>query len=140
VIASQISVHLGATRLISARSSFRFGRHRHRHRLTNTDIMSNLLVGVAVGIALAVRLGVGRLLEGVTARQVLGMAGMAGIGFTVSIFVAALAFDEAALSERATIRVLAASALAACLGSTILLSGAWAWTAVARDGADRSLH
>jgi Na+:H+ antiporter, NhaA family len=82
------------------------------------------LIGVAGGIALAVRFGIGRLPEGVTSRHILGMAGIAGIGFTVSIFVAALAFDDTVLSDQATIGVLAASVLAAIVGSTILLSGA----------------
>ena len=80
------------------------------------------LVGVAGGIALAVRLGVGRLPDGVTSRHVLGMAGIAGIGFTVSIFVAALAFDDPSLTDQATIGILAASLLAAVLGSLILIS------------------
>ncbi len=79
------------------------------------------LVGVAGAIALAVHFGVGRLPEGVSTRHVLGMAGIAGIGFTVSIFVSALAFDDPALSDRATIGVLTASVLAAALGSAILL-------------------
>lgn len=78
------------------------------------------LVGVAGAIALAVRFGIGRLPEGITARHVIGMATVAGIGFTVSIFVAGLAFTDAALSDQATIGVLAASVLAACAGSAIL--------------------
>jgi NhaA family Na+:H+ antiporter len=78
------------------------------------------LVGVAGGIALAVRLGAGRLPDGVTMRHVLGMAGVAGIGFTVSIFVAALAFDDPALTDQATIGVLLASVIAAAVGSVLL--------------------
>ena len=79
------------------------------------------LVGVAGGIAVAVRLGIGRLPAGVTTRHVLGMAGIAGIGFTVSIFVTGLAFDDPLLSDQATTGVLAASVIAAGLGSAILL-------------------
>lgn len=82
------------------------------------------LVGVAGGIWLAVRLGVGRLPDEVTTRHIVGMAGIAGIGFTVSIFVSGLAFDDPVLTDQATIGVLAASVLAAALGSAILLVGA----------------
>jgi NhaA family Na+:H+ antiporter len=81
------------------------------------------LVGVAGAIALASRLGIGRLPEGVTTRHVVGIAAIAGIGFTVSIFVAGLAFDDPLLADQATIGVLAASLLAAVVGSVILLRG-----------------
>jgi NhaA family Na+:H+ antiporter len=79
------------------------------------------LVGVAGAIALVVRFGGGRLPDGITPRHVLGMAGIAGIGFTVSLFVAGLAFEDAAQADQAKIGVLAASVLAAVVGSTILL-------------------
>jgi NhaA family Na+:H+ antiporter len=81
------------------------------------------LVGVAGAIALVVRFGGGRLPEGITSRHVLGMAGIAGIGFTVSLFVAGLAFERPVLADQAKIGVLAASVLAAVVGSTILLGG-----------------
>jgi Na+:H+ antiporter, NhaA family len=80
------------------------------------------LLGVAGAIALAVRLGVGRLPEGITNRHVLGMAAIAGIGFTVSIFVAGLAFADQQMADEAKLGVLAASAIAAALGSVILLA------------------
>jgi NhaA family Na+:H+ antiporter len=79
------------------------------------------LVGVAGAIALAVRLGIGRLPDGVTGRHIAGMAAIAGIGFTVSIFVAGLAYDDPTRADEATIGVLAASVLAAAVGAAILL-------------------
>jgi NhaA family Na+:H+ antiporter len=78
------------------------------------------LVGVAGAIALSVRLGVGRLPPAVTTRHVIGMAAIAGIGFTVSIFIAGLAFDAAAQSDQAKIGILVASVVAALLGAAIL--------------------
>ncbi len=81
------------------------------------------VIGVAGAIALAVRLGVGRLPPGVTSRHIVGMAAIAGIGFTVSIFVAGLAYEDPLLGDQAIIGVLAASVLAAGLGSAILLAG-----------------
>jgi NhaA family Na+:H+ antiporter len=81
------------------------------------------LVGVTGAIALAVRLGIGRLPAGISSRHILGMAGIAGIGFTVSIFVTGLAFDDPGTTDQAKIGVLVASVLAAAIGSVILLRG-----------------
>jgi NhaA family Na+:H+ antiporter len=88
-----------------------------------TGLVLGKLLGVAGAIALAVRLGIGRLPEGVTSRHITGMAAIAGIGFTVSLFVAGLAFDDPNLAERATLGVLVASLLAATIGATILVTG-----------------
>ncbi len=52
---------------------------------------------------------------------VAGLAALAGIGFTVSIFVAGLAFDDAGLQEQAKVGVLAASLIAGALGAGILM-------------------
>ena len=72
---------------------------------------------------LVVRFGGGRLPAGITPRHVLGMAGIAGIGFTVSLFVAGLAFERPELADQAKIGVLAASVLAALVGAAILRGG-----------------
>jgi NhaA family Na+:H+ antiporter len=92
------------------------------------------LVGVAAAVLLAVRWGVGRLPAGVDSHHVIGMAGLAGIGFTVSLFITGLAFDDPALVEEAKLGVLAASVLAAGIGSAILLR-----TPARADGAAGSL-
>lgn len=81
------------------------------------------VVGVGGAIFLATRLGIGHLPEGITTRHIVGMAGIAGIGFTVSIFVAGLAFDDPAATDQAKIGVLVASAIAAAVGSAILMRG-----------------
>jgi NhaA family Na+:H+ antiporter len=78
------------------------------------------LVGVSAAILLAVRLGLGRLPDAVTTRHVVGLAGVAGIGFTVSLFITALAFDDPALTDQAKLGVLAASLVAAVVGTLIL--------------------
>jgi Na+/H+ antiporter NhaA len=82
-----------------------------------------LVVGKSVGItgstllALRLRLGVlpGRIMRG----QLLGGATLAGIGFTVALFIADLAFDDPALREQAVVGVLAGSLLAAALGWSV---------------------
>ena len=80
------------------------------------------LVGVAGATALAVRLGIGRLPADIGWRHVVGMAGLAGIGFTVSLFITGLAFeDDVALQDAAKVGVLVASLLAAAIGSSVLL-------------------
>ncbi len=81
------------------------------------------LVGVGAAIALAVRTGLGRLPPEVTGRHVAGMAALAGIGFTVSLFVTGLAFPGPDLADEAKLGVIAASIVAASLGAAILLMG-----------------
>jgi NhaA family Na+:H+ antiporter len=86
-----------------------------------------LVVGKLVGVAgtswLAVRLGIGRLPAGVTARHVVGVAAVAGIGFTVSLFIAGLAFPVGPeLEAAAKIGILAASLVAALFGSAMLFT------------------
>jgi NhaA family Na+:H+ antiporter len=87
-------------------------------------IIAGLVVGKTVGVAGAValgrRLGLGVLPPGVTMQHVVGMGGLAGIGFTVSLFVTGLAFTDAALADQAKLGILAASALAAAVGAVVL--------------------
>ncbi|HEY3239884.1 MAG TPA: Na+/H+ antiporter NhaA [Acidimicrobiia bacterium] len=86
-------------------------------------IILGLVVGKTVGVTtaswVAVRLGLGRLPEGVSWFQLVAVAALAGVGFTVSLFIAGLAFDEPALRESATLAILVASVLAALLGAVI---------------------
>ncbi|GIG39567.1 Na(+)/H(+) antiporter NhaA [Cellulomonas phragmiteti] len=83
-----------------------------------------LVLGNAVGITgaatLALRLGLGDLPGLVRWGHLLGGAVLAGIGFTISLFIAQLAFDDPVLLERAKIGVLAGSLVAAVAGSTLL--------------------
>ncbi len=95
-------------------------------------VVLGLVVGKLVGIvtftSIAVRLGVGRLPAGMTTRHLTGLAGVAGIGFTVSLFIAELAFPgRPELADAAKTGVLAASLVAAVIGATLL----WRTTATA---------
>ena len=87
-------------------------------------VLVGLVVGKLVGITafawLAVRLGVGALPDGVGLAGIVGVAALAGIGFTVSIFVAGLAFDDPGLQDQAKIGILAASLIAGVLGAALL--------------------
>lgn len=84
-------------------------------------IVLGLVIGKIVGITgatvLARRSGWGTLPQDVALREIPGVAAIAGIGFTVAIFIATLAFDDPATQEVAKIGVLAASLLAAGLGA-----------------------
>ncbi len=78
------------------------------------------LVGVTAATWLAVRTGIGELPSGSTWTGVVGIGALAGIGFTVSIFVTGLAFDDPVVQDEAKIGVLVASTVAAVIGSLIL--------------------
>jgi NhaA family Na+:H+ antiporter len=87
-------------------------------------IASALVVGKMAGITLAslvaVRTGVGLLPEGVETRHLLGVGAVAGIGFTVSIFIAELAFPDPQVVELAKIGVLLGSLAAGAVGAFVL--------------------
>jgi Na+:H+ antiporter, NhaA family len=86
-------------------------------------VVLGLVVGKLAGISLvaagAAKLGLGRLPDGVGRGQLAGGAALAGIGFTVSLFITDLAFEEEALREEAKVGVLAASLLAALLATLV---------------------
>ena len=89
-------------------------------------ILIALVAGKAIGITaatwLAVRTGLGTMPAGASWRQVAAVASVAGIGFTVSLFVAGLAFGPGTpLEDSAKVGVLLASTAAAVIGSTGLI-------------------
>ncbi|TMK66806.1 MAG: Na+/H+ antiporter NhaA [Actinobacteria bacterium] len=87
-------------------------------------IVLGLVVGKPLGISLgsfvAVRTGIARLPAGVAWRDLVGAAAVAGIGFTVSLFVAELAFANLALVTTAKIGILSASIVAGAVGYGLL--------------------
>ena len=87
-------------------------------------VVLGLVVGKTVGITgaawLAQRLRLGTLPASVGWGHVAGAASLAGIGFTVSIFVASLAFTDEALVQEAKVGIVAASVVASLAGAAIL--------------------
>ncbi|MGH2539768.1 MAG: Na+/H+ antiporter NhaA [Actinomycetota bacterium] len=77
------------------------------------------LVGIGGGALGSIKLGVGSLPQGVGEGQVLGGAALSGIGFTVSLLIAGLAFTTPALHDRATVGVLMSAALSVLTGWVI---------------------
>ena len=88
-------------------------------------IALGLVVGAPLGGIvlswLVVRLGPGRMPDGLDWPALCGVAPLKGIGFTVAIFISVLAFDEAALQEQAKLAILCASALAGAIGLAALV-------------------
>jgi NhaA family Na+:H+ antiporter len=87
-------------------------------------VVLGLLLGKQVGITLfawlAVRSGVAALPAGVTWRHVYGAGWLGGIGFTMSLFIASLAFGATDLLATAKVGVLAASAVAGAVGYALV--------------------
>lgn len=103
---------------------------------SSSGVTMTVLGGVAVGLVigkplgitlaswLAVRTRIAALPDGVSWRLLLGVSWLGGIGFTMSLFVGALAFTDAALLDSAKLGVLLASCVAAFMGWLMLRSAA----------------
>lgn len=90
-------------------------------------IAVGLVVGKLLGIAgaalLALRLRVGALGEDVRLAQVWGVAALGGIGFTVSLFVAQLAYTDPEVIDLAKIGIFTGSIVSAVVGVVLLTRG-----------------
>lgn len=101
-----------------------------------------LLLGNAVGITaaavLAIRTGFGVLPGGVRYGHLVGAAMLAGIGFTISLFITELAFAEETLVEQAKIGILAGSFLSAVLGTLVLRYVGERWSLCSPSATERT--
>jgi Na+:H+ antiporter, NhaA family len=88
-------------------------------------IIAGLVLGKPVGIMLAVAAlvmtGLAKLPEGATWRDMLGVACLAGIGFTMSLFIGSLAFSSPELVAQVRVGVIFGSLISIVLGLAILL-------------------
>lgn len=86
--------------------------------------MVGLLVGKFVGVVgaswIVVRLKIASLSTQMTWLYIFGVGLLAGIGFTVSLFITGLAFEDAQLVSNAKLGILVASTLAGLGGYTFL--------------------
>jgi len=86
----------------------------------SVGILFGLFIGKPLGITLVcmylVKRGYAKLPANTTVYQLIGVGILAGIGFTMSIFIATLAFTDTALQNEAKIAVLATSILAMIVG------------------------
>jgi NhaA family Na+:H+ antiporter len=87
-------------------------------------VVLGLVVGKTLGIVgaawLAVRTGLGKLPAGASWPMMFAVAAIGGVGFTVSLFIAELAFHTAALQDAARLGVLTGSTVAAIVGGAAL--------------------
>lgn len=90
-------------------------------------ILLGLVLGKQLGVFgalyLAVKSGLGRMPEGANWPQVYGLALLCGIGFTMSLFIGGLAFDDPAHAVQVRVGVLGGSIAAALAGAAMLLRG-----------------
>lgn len=78
------------------------------------------VVGILAGSWIALRLRIAVLPAGVRWPHLIGIAVLGGIGFTVSLFISALAFDDAQLVDAAKLAVLCSSIVSAVAGMLVL--------------------
>jgi Na+:H+ antiporter, NhaA family len=99
-------------------------------------IMAGLVIGKPLGLvsasALAVRLGLAAKPDEYSWRQLAGAGALAGIGFTMSLFIAGQAFPAASDFTAAKVAVFAASVLSAIIGVALL------WGAAGRPADDNA--
>ena len=121
--------------------------------LTFGDLFAPLPLGIAAGLVLGkqigvfgvtwllVKAGVARLPHAVTWTHIYGLACLAGIGFTMSLFIGGLSFSDQTHMNEVRLGVLAGSAISALIGYTVLrLSARPDEDAVAEDLKTPALH
>ena len=85
-----------------------------------------LVVGKVIGISLAswaaVRAGIAALPNQVTWRSLFAVSWLGGIGFTMSLFIATLAFGSGPLLDSAKVGILGGSLVASIIGATTLVA------------------
>ncbi len=101
-------------------------------KLSLDDFLSPISLGIAIGLLagkqlgifgltwVGVRLGFCRLPEGVTWLHVYGASALAGIGFTMSLFIGTLAFSKPEYQALARLGVLSGSLLSGLIGYAVL--------------------
>jgi NhaA family Na+:H+ antiporter len=95
------------------------------HPVTS-GIALGLLLGKPIGITLlvfvALKSGLARLPDNSSWAQIAGVAFIAGIGFTMSLFIGILAFGDGELMNKVRVGVLLGSTLAAIAGTLVLVA------------------
>ncbi|WP_158967421.1 Na+/H+ antiporter NhaA [Chachezhania sediminis] len=98
-----------------------------------SDILSPVPLGIALGLILGkqlgvfgltwvlIKLGLASLPKGAGYMHVYGVACLAGVGFTMSLFIGGLSYTDPLLSSEVKIGVLCGSVISAILGYTVLM-------------------
>jgi len=113
-----------------ANAGIAVGAHAMADAVTSrvtVGVVVGLVVGKFVGISAsswaAVRCGVADLPIGVRWRHVLGIGALGGIGFTVSLFITGLAFENGTMTEDVKFGILCAAVLATAASALLLRTG-----------------
>jgi sodium/proton antiporter, NhaA family (TC 2.A.33.1.1) len=106
---------------------FNFGSSNHQtvqFTLLSVALAVSLVFGKIIGISLfswlAVRMGFAQKPKGASWLAVIGVACLGGIGFTMSLFIASLAFPSAAILAEAKLGIFAGSLVAGIVGYLFL--------------------
>lgn len=103
--------------------------------ITLADLAQPLPLGIALGLIIGkqigvmgatvalVKLGAAKLPDGVNWAQIYGVSALAGIGFTMSLFIGGLSFEDPAQMNAVRLGVLAGSILSAIIGFSVLRFG-----------------
>jgi NhaA family Na+:H+ antiporter len=98
-----------------------------QHAEIGLGILSGLMFGKPLGImifaVIAVKMGIAKLPRAVNWKTLLGYGSLAGIGFTMSLFIAMLAFEDTAMVDAAKRGIIAGSLLAGIAGTVLLKTG-----------------
>jgi NhaA family Na+:H+ antiporter len=109
-----------------ANAGARLGGGSNLAEPVSLGIIAGLVVGKQLGVMLFtwlnVRAGLATLPEGVSWRHIYGASWLAGIGFTMSLFIAGLAFGASPLLNTARVGILVASVFAGVGGWLVLRS------------------
>ncbi|MGB7316452.1 MAG: Na+/H+ antiporter NhaA [Planktotalea sp.] len=101
--------------------------------LSFSDLLAPLPLGIALGLLLGkqigvmgltfltIKLGFARLPHGATWLHIYGISCLAGVGFTMSLFIGGLSFSDAAMMNQVRLGVLAGSILSGIIGYTALM-------------------
>ncbi|MDO9261316.1 MAG: Na+/H+ antiporter NhaA, partial [Flavobacteriaceae bacterium] len=108
-----------------ANAGIMFGGTENLDYTLSTSIALSLIFGKSIGITLfsylGIKLGLADLPEDVNFKQIIGVSFLAGIGFTMSIFVSNLAFQgNAALIDASKIGIIMGSLISGIIGFIIL--------------------
>lgn len=91
---------------------------------SSMGIIAGLVLGKPVGIFIfslvAAAIGIARMPSDMNRRHLLGVGALGGIGFTMSIFITLLAFDDIVYINNSKIAIMAASTISGIIGFMIL--------------------
>jgi NhaA family Na+:H+ antiporter len=108
-----------------ANAGVTFGGTSGGAQAVTMGIILGLVLGKPIGVLvfswIATRMGMAELPERVSWRDILGVGFLAGIGFTMSLFIAGLAFPEPEFLSASKVGILAASVAAAVLGVGLMI-------------------